>query len=134
MKFINTGYEPNYPSIDYCSIKPIEIWNYSSLPEIQTSEHESIKPLINIEYSWFNDNVCLPLQPILTGQCENKCIDGHYKTLNEILKEYISNFYNIDDKNTIDYIISKYSIESNWEYASETNVEDYVYDITLTLK
>ena len=134
MKFINTGYEPNYPSIDYCSIKPIEIWNYSSLPEIQTSEHESIQPLINIEYSWFDDNVCLPLQPILTGQCENKCIDGHYKTLNEILKEYISNFYNIDDKNTIDYIISKYSIESNWEYASETNVEDYIYDITLTLK
>ena len=59
--------------------------------------------------------------------------DG-YKTLKEILVDCIKEYYEITDKRLADFIISKYDISSNWEYLEIDNVDDYIYDITLTLK
>ena len=132
MKYLNTGFEPTYPSIGFFPIKKIENWNYDSLPIISSSEGDN--PVINdIEYSWFEDNVCLLLEDKLKFRKINTKQDG-YKTLKEILVDCIKEYYKITDKRLADFIISKYDISSDWEYESIHNVDDYIYDITLTLK
>lgn len=132
IKFMNSGFEPKYPSIEYFPIKKIENWNYNELPIVKSSEH--ICTVVNdIEYAWFEDNVCLILSDKLKFIKENKKAEG-YKTLKELLQDCISEYYKTDNERLINYIISKYNISSNWEYASLTNIDDYIYDITLTLK
>jgi hypothetical protein len=99
---------------------------------INSSEGDN--PVFNdIEYSWFEDNVCLLLEDELKFRKINTKQDG-YKTLKEILVDCIKEYYEVTDKRLVDFIISKYDISSDWEYESIDNVDDYIYDITLTLK
>ena len=130
MQYIDSGFEPSYPSLNYCSIKKIENWSYDSIPTISVSEYNFPIKLINdIEYSWFNTNKCINLKDEL-----NFVIEAKANNLNKLIKDYISKYYEISDENMISYIISKYSINNNMEYKSNTDIEDFVYNITLTLK
>lgn len=133
LTYMNTGFEPNYPSLDYYAINSISEYNYDDLPIGDITEHGKHEILNDLEYSWFNSNICISLEPSLSFLYENKKTDG-YKSLKEILKDCISKHYSITDDEHIEYIMSKYDIKSNWEYASKTNIDDYIYNITLNLK
>lgn len=133
--YVNTGYEPLYPSIGYCAIKSFTDWKYEELPELFVSEHkDKVVPYGTPEYSWFNANKNLILVPEIHCACENKKIDGKYKSVMEIAEEYLHKFYDITDSDTIKYILSKYNVSNKWEYFSETNVDDYIYNLTFKLK
>ena len=62
-------------------------------------------------------------------QCKN-CIEKLY----EIIRKNISRFYNVNDIESINYIISKYNVHNNWDYKSKTDISEYKYDIKMTLK
>lgn len=131
-KFGNIGYEPLYPSIGYCGIKKIDLWRYDELPKIKISESNEDKPLFdNMEYTWFDINSFIVVNPNISFSYINK--DGA-EELKDIIFDYIKKFYNISEESKIDYIMSLYECENNWEYLSDTNINDYIYNITLKLK
>lgn len=136
IRYINSEYEPLYSSINYCAIKGIKNWNYEELPTIVVSEHTDKVDLYNdIEYPWFNSSVIIPLNTVMHFKVINKKHeDNSYESLDSILYKCIKNAYNIDNESVINYILSKYSIINNWDYFSDTNIDDYIYDIVLTLK
>lgn len=131
-KFGNIGYEPLYPSIGYCGIKKIDLWRYDELPKIKISESNEDRPLFdNMEYTWFDINSFIVVNPKISFSYINK--DGA-EELKDIIFDYIKKFYNVSEESKIDYIMSLYECENNWEYLSDTNINDYIYNITLKLK
>ena len=148
-KYMHTDYEPLYPSIDYCSINSLTEWNYKEIPMVKVSEsiisnknEESAQyiPLYKVqEYSWFNDNIILVLLDSVSFVKTIEITDeNRNKTYKEILDEtiysFVKEFYHVTDSDTISYIISKYNINNNWNYVSDTNIKDYIYNIKMTLK
>lgn len=121
-KYSTTGLEPLYPSIGYCAIKPITTCTCDTI--YNTNEYE---------YSWFNNSRCLILADTITFTYVNTKENG-YETLDDIITNYILEFYSITDASLVTYIKSLYNISNNWEYFSDTNIDDYVYTITMTLK
>ena len=115
--------EPLYPSIDYCAIKSIKNYSYDKLPDLSLYNQQH-------EYSWFNENKCIILSPKISFEY-NYTND---ENINDIIYKLVSEYYNITDKDKIKYIINMYDICNNWEYKSLTNISEYVYNITLTLK
>jgi hypothetical protein len=132
-QYINTGFEPLYPSINYCSIRKCADWKYNELPIVSVTENNE-QPLFKYDYSWFNHGKYLHLQYKIKFEHINRPNDyGRYDTLDEIVYEYLKDMYGTD-YNTTKYIQSKYAVKNNWEYFSDRNVTDYVYKIELTLK
>lgn len=132
-QYINTGFEPLYPSINYCSIRKCADWKYNALPIVSVTENNE-QPLFKYDYSWFNHGKYLHLQYKIKFEHINRPNDyGRYDTLDEIVYEYLKDMYGTD-YNTTKYIQSKYTVKNNWEYFSDRNVTDYVYKIELTLK
>lgn len=120
-EFNNSKYPPKYPSIDYYPFRSVE-YNYNSPDGI----------LVDSEYKWFNNSNILYLTPSI--QCSLKSeIDknGQYKKIEYLVKEYLKKYYKIDD---ISYIYDKYNWKSSYEYETQTNIENYIYNINLTLK
>lgn len=142
VKYMNSGFEPLYPSLNYYAINNVSNWSYSKLPKVSVTETKlsntaDITLLPSIEYSWFNDSKILTLLNALHFVKEVKITDANktYKEiLTDIIQNYISEFYNVTDIKSINYIISKYNIHNNWNYISDTSVKDYKYDITMILK
>ena len=136
LRYINTGYEPIYPSLDYCSIKKIANLSYDKIPEVYISEHETdLKPFNKFEYSWFNNSKYIVLDDNIKFTVKNeKSNFGIYKPIETIINECIQNYYNTKEPKRINYILSHYNIEYDWEYYSNTNVDDYVYTIIFKLK
>jgi hypothetical protein len=134
-KYINSGYEPVYSSIGYNACKSCMDYNWNEIPHVNISEH-NITPLINsIEYSWFNNGAAIFITPEIKFTYTNKKLSNNtYKQVSEIVKEYLSKYYNTSNSELINYIFNKYNIENNWEYYSDTNIDDYIYTITLTMK
>ena len=133
----NCGYEPLYPSINFCAIKKLKDWTYENLPVVKVTEYSNPVNIYNtlFEYSWFNNNKCIILNDeIHFTYINQKQSNGLYKELDDIVKECISTYYNTNDPELIDYISSKYEYTNHWEYYSITNVDDYKYSITLKLK
>jgi hypothetical protein len=54
--------------------------------------------------------------------------------MNEIIDICISKYYNTEDKEKIKHICSLYEFKNSWDYFSETNIDDYIYNINLKLK
>lgn len=136
MKYLNSGYEPLYPSIDYCAIKKITNWTYDNIPMISPTEYDNdIKLYSTPEYSWFNSNVIIIMQPELSFTYINKQKpDGTYENINSIVRKLLKSVYHNNTDTEIEYIMSKYNIENNWEYYSDTNINDYKYSVYLKLK
>ena len=136
-KYIKTGIPAIYPSINYGSIKKLSKYSFEELPKVKVSEYD--EPVVLIEdkneYKWFNDGLIRSLDPKIVFTYENKLLeDGTYRELDLIVHELIKDYYKLQDDDTVNYIISKYMIENNWEYASDMNIKDYIYKITLKLK
>lgn len=136
-KYKSNEYEPIYPSIDYCAIKRIDSWSYDALPLIQVLEHDDkVAPYrTTFEYKWFNISKCLILSPEIkvTYKCKRND-DGTYKSLDDIINECLTTYYNTTNTEFIEYIKTLYTYTNKWEYASETNIDDYIYNIVITLK
>ena len=134
--YVITGYEPSYPSIYYCVIKKLtaDDWRYDKLPKINVSEFsEEVSICNDIEYTWFDDNKYMLLYSELSFEYINKKSEG-LKTMNEIIDICISKYYNTEDKEKIKHIRSLYEFKNSWDYFSETNIDDYIYNINLKLK
>ena len=134
--YLNTKYEPLYPSINYFTINKLNKWSYDVCPNTHIKENNT-KNLIykNPEYSWFNNGIMIILVPeIRYSYINSKQENGSYKDVKEIVKEYLHKFFDIEDFKTIDYILSRYNIINDWDYVSDKNVDDYKYNITLKLK
>jgi hypothetical protein len=133
-KYAYTGYEPKYPSIQYSACKKLSDYDRSILPIVNVTEYGNIPIIKCCEYSWYNNGVSMFVLPELTFKYENKKqSDGSYKELKDIIRELLKNYYIVDNEE-LDYIISLYKIENNWEYLSDTIVDDYLYTIKLSLK
>jgi hypothetical protein len=136
--YLNSGFSPKYPSINYYAIHKISNWDYENIPMVNVSEFSFPVSLINDhEYKWFNKSHNIIMTPeINLVQKNSKDENGNYKSVYELAKEGISKLYDINLENTalIEYILSKYKISNNWEYYSNTNVDDYKYFINLKLK
>ena len=122
-KYNNLGFEPLYPSIGYCAIKKLNEWSRDT--HFATTDKE---------YSWFNNSRCLILLPELKFTYVNSPVDGVYKPLDTIVLDLIADTYGITDMATVNYIKNLYTYSNNWEYYSDTNISDYVYQITMKLK
>ena len=57
-----------------------------------------------------------------------------YKTVDDIIIEYLQVYYNTNNISLIKYIKGLYNYTNDWEYYSNTNVDDYIYSVSLTLK
>ena len=135
-KYNTDKFEPLYPSIRYCAIKKLTDWTYDNLPEVMVTQYDepvSVYPH-NFEYSWFNNSKCIILEPTLSFTYVNTPIDGVYKSVDDIIIECLQKYYNIDNVQLITYIKSLYKYTNNWEYYSITNVDDYIYTISMQLK
>lgn len=134
IQYEQSGYEPVYPSIGYCACKIKTSYERTSLPNVLTSEHESVPILPNYEYSWFNNGKSLYILPELNFTYVNKKNeDGSYKDLQTIVNELIKEYYNIDG-DVLKFVINLYTYTNKWQYFSDTNVDDYIYTIKLIMK
>lgn len=131
------GHEPLYPSIGFCAIKRLDDWSYESLPQVKVTEYDDPVAIYahTYEYPWFANSKCIILDDEMhfTYVCKRQD-DGSYKMIDDIVYEVIGTYYNIADHGLIAYIKSLYEYENDWEYYSNTNVDDYIYNITLNLK
>jgi hypothetical protein len=128
--YAKTKYTPIFPSIDYFSIKKIK-QNYTDVPV--TYKNDIL--LNKIEYHWFNNNKNLILSSIIDCQLNSeKNENGEFKTIEELIKIYLSEYYKINDTEVIDYIYKLYNIDSSFDYSSKYDIENYIYTIKLTLK
>jgi hypothetical protein len=135
--------DPLYPSIDYCAIKKIVNYNRNTLPTVPfISNNSEVKVNIyepSYEYKWFDNSKCIVLVPIITDSytIDTKTINDNIlleTVVDEKITETISKVYNITDTNLILYIKSLYTCINNLEYASLYNTDEYIYNLTLTLK
>lgn len=124
--YFKTVFDPKYPSLNYFPIKK-EIMDYDNLPKIPNILHP-------YEYHWFNMNSNIILTQELNTELKSKFDDnGDYIKLEKLIKEYLMEYYHLNE-DCIDYIYTLYNIESSFEYASPTNIVDYVYTVKLNLK
>lgn len=133
-QYAHSGFEPIYPSIYYASCKKLENYSRDTLPEVFISEHGYTNLQIDYEYSWFNNSKSVFIIPELKFTYVNKKqADGTYKEVDTIVKELLKEYYNADG-DLLDFIVSRYEWKNNWEYFSDTNVDDYIYTINLMMK
>lgn len=131
------GQEPLFPSIGFCAIKKIPNWTFDELPKVYVTEYDEPVDIYEqtYEYSWFNNNRCIILNDVIkfTYVCTPQ-EDGTYKLIDDIIYEVIGSYYDIDDNGLVSYIKNQYVYDNDWQYYSNTNVDDYIYNITLKLK
>lgn len=127
-------FEPLYPSIDYCAIKKITEWDYETCPYVKvTGNNDNVFLYNNLyEYSWFNNNKCLVINPYIEFTYIKTKDD--IKSVDEIITDRLREYYNTDVPELIQYIKGLYDCKNNWEYISLNNINDYIYHISLKLK
>lgn len=136
-KYSNSGFEPIYPSLNYDSINKADKFDYDMIPYVRiSSSDDKIKLVRGPEYSWFNTGSIMHISPELNFKYVNKpnSDTGEYDSLNSIVYYLLKSYYNIDDDATIRYIMDIYEIKNTWEYLSNDNIADYMYDIQLIMK
>ena len=117
----SSGFFPLYPSVNYYAFKHFKI-NYKHNQFIQ-----------NYEYKWYEDNSILYLIPTFETQFKSECVDGKYKSIQSFVRDYLKNYYNIDNDQLLDYICSLYEIKSSFEYALYSDITQYVYNVKIKL-
>ena len=131
--YINSGFEPIYPSIGYSACKKIIDANFEKLP-IYQNEYDLGFLLNTIEYSWFNSGLILNLKPELSFIYKTIDNNTDNKNINNVIRDKIKAYYNTTNDSVLDYIISKYNIKYSWEYESNKDINNYIYTITLNMK
>ena len=133
-KYNYLNYEPIYPSLNYCAIKKLKNWNYNDCPTVKVSEHDNVNIYNNIyEYSWFNNSKVLILNPEINISV-NTINSTQIEPIDIIITAELNNYYKFKDNNLLDYVKKLYSYTNNWEYYSNTNINDYIYNISMKLK
>lgn len=136
-KYINSGYAPKFPSIDYFSLKSFDLtysWdNYSSILKDLPYDYPDVK--------WFNQSRSLMLIPSLKYDLvvEDKNGDGSIskEELCQVLRNKIiaTYRYNSKDESKIDYTISQYNITYDLQETSfEGNKTIFKYIVKFDLK
>jgi hypothetical protein len=134
--YFRSGFDPNYPSIGYYSLNKTKQ---------QYDKFDENLGYIN-EYKWFNDNLIFILDPMINVELKSKHNDGIYVKLDELVKDYIKEYYKKVGANNdiINHILSLYEYESSYEYCyeedgktiktDEENVIEYIYKVKIKLK
>lgn len=127
-KYNGTGFSPSYPSIDYYGLDKKD--EYYNLDE----DH-----IDSPEYHVFNDNNIFILDHRIDAKIPSAIgLNGKYVKLKELVKDYLRQYYNIEDipanQKLIQYIDSLYEFTSSFDYASPTDINNYIYDVKITLK
>jgi hypothetical protein len=128
-KYYGSGYPPLYPSIDYCSLLERRF-------SYECPNEESLKGFVNVgsEYKWFNHNLRHNLIPEISTILESrKDVNGEFVKIIDLVKEFVGEYYGVKDEK-LDYIYNLYDVKYSFEYKSPSNINEYVYDIKLTLK
>ena len=125
-KYSNTEYPPLYKSIGYYPInnKIIDYQNYSNI--------NNYKPM---EYKWYNNSSNIFLrQTINSSIFSERNENNEYLDVDTLIKNYLKKIYNLSDDDKINYIYNLYDIKWNYDYISDNNVNDFKYNLKLTLK
>ena len=133
-KYGKSDFEPKFPSIGYCAIKKLNEWNLRDLPSVTVSEHDDpvkIYREVN-EYKWFNNSKCLILPPVIKFKYVYHAADDS-QTVDEIVTNHIKEHHGITD-DQIKYVKNLYNVTNDWDRCSDDSLNDYVYNISLTLK
>lgn len=107
-RFETFGYSPLYPSIGFCAIQS------------QPMSFDKLKKQLII---------LIPEISVKLNSMTNKV--GRLLSIKDVVKNYLKELYNT---NEVDFIYNLYDIESSYEYKSNTNLKNYVYDVKLILK
>ena len=140
IKYSKSGFEPIYPSINYCTIMNIDPsnWDYATPPTVCVSAFPYPISIYkyNTEYKWFNNSLCSLLDKEFTYTYTNVTTGDGYlsKPIDDIVHDGFCSHYNNNNEAFINYIKTLYDYKVDWEYVSETNVDDYVYTVKYTLK
>jgi hypothetical protein len=140
IKYSKSGFEPIYPSINYCTIMNIDPsnWNYTTPPSVCVSAFRDPISIYkyNTEYKWFNNSICSLLDKEFTYTYTNVTTEDGYlsKPINDIIHDGFCAHYINKDESFIAYIKTIYDYKVDWEYVSDTNVKDYIYTVKYTLK
>lgn len=143
--YINSPHKPLYPSIGYFPYKKI-VQKYSIEEQAKTCNTDVLDTLRNMyEYRWFNVSNYLIMHPQVTINFMTKDVfgDNQFHAMSETEKKYgikehikneLSELYNIYDNGLLNYMYELYDVESQYDYESETDINNYKYNIKLTLK
>ena len=108
--YSSSGLPPRFPSINYYAIE---------------SSQMEFKKLYNKLFVY---------KPYITMSLIKRSEDN--TNIERMIKEYLAQFYNVDINNEaglIDTIYNKYDVQYEYDYLSSNNIDDYVYDVQLTL-
>lgn len=107
-KYELSGYPPLYPSIGFYAVhsKPMTF--------------DKLK------------NRIITLIPEISVKLNSKTNKtGKLLPIKDVIKDYLKELYK---SNEVDFIYNLYDIESSYEYKSNTNLKEYIYDVKLILK
>ena len=96
----------------------------------------TVKEFVDVggEYKWFNHNLRHNLIPEISTILESrKDANGEFVKIIDLVKEFVGEYYGVKDEK-LDYIYNLYDVKYSFEYKSPSNINEYVYDIKLTLK
>lgn len=132
-KYNGLAFEPTWPSINFCSIKKLNNWSREQYPTVKVTEYDSEVYILgnNFEYKWFNENKCIVLNTEIIFNEEKNINDN--KTIDSIIETKLRTYYNIEDNNLLAFIKNMYDYTVNWEYSTNTSIENYTYTIKLKL-
>lgn len=121
-KYIRTKFLPLYPSINYFYLENITDNDYC------------------FEKKWFKESSVFALQNIIKITYNTTLINNEIiSPVQDYIKSYLNNYYNINDNDVLDYIYDLYDVTYIYNYdtniLSPNNIEyNYEYNITLKLK
>lgn len=127
-KYKDSKFQPNYPSLEY--------YLYDKEP----LEYNDDKKIIQLqEGHWYSINKIVNLVPNLDAviNMEYNEEKGEYPKLKTLIKDYIKEYYKLDNIKLLDYIYDKYTYESDFEYDEldlKNNHHSYKYNVKLRLK
>ena len=141
-----TNFNAKYPSINYYPlikrIQKYDIINEYNYEDNNVLNDDSIKYNYT-DLNFFNDNYMYVLKPQMNVKLHSKKDEfGNYVKLKDLIKEYLSDFYNVNHENdtikqkTVDYIFNQYTYTSTFDYASNDikDIDNYIYDVKIILK
>lgn len=126
-KYKDSNYLPKYPSIGFYPYKSIEL-DYNTNP----GNYNTLT-----EYKWYRVNKLINIVPEIKTTLSSVISSGEYVSIKDLIKIFLSDYYNINNNDTINYIYNLYKTESSYEYDKidlENNLHSYKYNIKLTLK
>lgn len=120
-KYIQSKFLPQFPSIGHYYF--------------ESSHEEYGKKIRDIEGYSYDVGKLLCLDSSISVKLEStRNENGDYVKVDDLIKAFIQEYYNIPDETQLNYIKSLYAYTMLYDYKSVDNIDDYVYDVKLELK